>query len=857
MFAATIRAARRYVLPPFLLLWLIRMPLSFRSMMLPLMVAALLTLTACKTAEEKAEDYYKSGLALLAKGDEDRAMVEFRNVFKYNGFHKDARKIYADTLVKEGKLQEAYSQYLRLIEQYPDMVEVRVRLAEFAMEAGDWAEAERHGRAAIALAPGDPAVQAVQLDLDYRAAALAKDTAAQARLVAAAQTLLATQPDSKMTRRIVISTLATGPDPMQAMPVIEAGLQRDPASLEWNMMKFRLLVQGSDTDGAGAQLKQMVTLFPQDTTVSQALIGWYMRQNDLDGAESFLRQLAGPDDGPTEAHLALVQFLQTARSPEAARAELDRLISANQGKPQADLYAGMRASLDFSTGQTDAAIAALQAVIEAAAPSDQTRALKATLAEMLDKTQNRVGARALVEEVLAEDPAQVAALKLRARWFITDDKPGNAIVDLRAALDQSPRDTALLMLMAAAYERDGSLDLASDQMAKAVEMSGAAPAESLRYAQFLTRIGRGQAVETVLTNALQASPRDPDLLRALASYYIDQKQWASASTTLAALKALNLPGSQAEVQSLQAVVLAGQNRLDESLALLKSIPAAGSDLGSGPNATSLAAVLSILQTQIRAGNTAEARTYLDTVLAKSPNDPTLRLMAANLDQLLGKIPQAEAAYRKLVAEDPTASLPVKELYRLLKTAGRTDEAETVLQAGLAAQPKSRDLRWIQATELESAGQIDAAIAVYEALYTESSSDTVVANNLASLISAHRDDPDSLARAETIAKRLRGLDVPAFQDTYGWIALRRGNLDDALSHLEPAARGLPKDALTQYHLGMVYDKLGRSADAIRQFDLALALAGPDLPAPMADVAARLAALKAPTQPAAQPAPATTP
>ena len=134
---------------------------------------------------------------------------------------------------------------------------------------------------------------------------------------------------------------------------------------------------------------------------------------------------------------------------------------------------------------------------------------------------------------------------------------------------------------------------------------------------------------------------------------------------------------------------------------------------------------------------------------------------------------------------------------------------------------------------------------------------MVANNLASLISAHRDDPDSLARAETIAKRLRGLDVPAFQDTYGWIALRRGNLDDALSHLEPAARGLPKDALTQYHLGMVYDKLGRSADAIRQFDRALALAGPDLPAPMADVAARLAALKAPTQPAAQPAPATTP
>ena len=844
------------------------MAVHMSRLILPVLVAALLSLTACKTSEQKAEDYYQSGLALLAKGDEDRAMIEFRNVFKYNGFHKDARKIYADTLVKEGKLQEAYSQYLRLIEQYPDMVGVRVRLAEFAMEAGDWAEAERHGSAAIALAPDDPAVQAVKLDLDFRAAALAKDRAAQDRLVATARTMLATQPDSKMTRRIVIGTLMTGPDPRQALPVIEAGLQRDAGSLEWNMLKFRLLAQTRDIAGAGAQLKKMVTLFPDNTEVASTLIGWYMGQKDMDGAESFLRQLAGADDGPTDAHLALVQFLQIARTPEAARAELDRLITANQGSPKADLYAGMRASLEFDASGTDAgrkadAIAALQTVVKAAAPSDQTRALKAALASMLDQTQNRVGARALVEEILAEDPAQVPALKLRARWFIQDDKPGNAIVDLRAALDQSPRDTAVLMLMAEAYERDGSLDLASDQMAKAVEVSGAAPAESLRYARFLSRLGRVQAVETVLTDAMQASPHDQGLLRALARYYIDQKQWVPASATLESFKALNLPGLQTEIQTMQAEVLAGQNRIEESLALLQSIPpstvastaasaATSAATGTAAVGTSQAAVLSILQTQIRAGKTAEARAYLDTVLAKAPDDPTMRLMAANLDQLLGKLPEAEAAYRKLIAADPVASPPVQQLYQLLRTAGRDADAAAVLQAGLAAQPTSRALRWLRAAEMERAGQIDAAIAVYEALYAEASDDTVVANNLASLISAHHDDAASLARAETIARRLRGLDVPAFQDTYGWIALRQGNLDDALAHLEPAARGLPKDALTQYHLGMVYDKLGRSADAIRQFDLALALAGPDVPAPMADVAARLTALKA-----AAPQPATSP
>jgi len=63
---------------------------------------------------------------------------------------------------------------------------------------------------------------------------------------------------------------------------------------------------------------------------------------------------------------------------------------------------------------------------------------------------------------------------------------------------------------------------------------------------------------------------------------------------------------------------------------------------------------------------------------------------------------------------------------------------------------------------------------------------VVANNLASLLTAHRTDDASLDRAYRIARRLRGIDVPAFQDTYGWIAHRRGDYAEALDYLRPAA-----------------------------------------------------------------------
>ena len=48
-------------------------------------------LSACDSAEERAEEHYQKGLALIEEGEVDRALVEFRNVFKLDGYHEGAR----------------------------------------------------------------------------------------------------------------------------------------------------------------------------------------------------------------------------------------------------------------------------------------------------------------------------------------------------------------------------------------------------------------------------------------------------------------------------------------------------------------------------------------------------------------------------------------------------------------------------------------------------------------------------------------------------------------------------------------------------------------------------------------------
>jgi tetratricopeptide (TPR) repeat protein len=790
--------------------------MSLRPFLTVALFVSALALSGCDSAEERAEKHYQSALSLLAEGDTDRALIELRNVFELNGFHKEARLLYADTVLARGEVADAYGQYLRLIEQYPDTPEVRLKLADLAISRGDWSEAERHGREAVRLAPEMAGVPAVRIALDYRKAVTDRDQEAQKQIYEEARTLLESEPDQRLARRIVIDQLIQNETPLAALPEIDRAIEAEPDTFELYSIKLRLLAEAQDTTGIGNLLQTMFDRFPDNQEVRGALVGWYLSQGDVKRAEEILRRLAGELTASPDGHLAVVQLLQASQGTDAARSELEKLIAANNGSPNADLYRALLAGLDFEAGEREAAQAELEAIVAAATPSDQTRRIKVMLARMLETNGDRVGARARIEEVLAEDSAMVEALKMRAAWLVNEDRPGDAIIDLRAALDQAPRDPEILTLMAQAHERDGSIDLAGERLALAVDVSGRSVDTSLRYATFLLRQGRSDAAETVLNDARNANPNSVPVLVQLADLYVAAQDWTRAEQIGASLQQLGTPEALDAEKGLRASLLLNQNRVAEGIAFLESQIGEGSD--------DIRAISLIVQTHARAGELAQARTYLDAELAKRPDEPQLQMLDAGLHVLAGENDEAERTLRDFIAKDPSAEAPVRLLYGVLTSAGRADEATELLDAALAAQPSSKSLRWLKAGELERAGDFEGAIAVYEAMYAEDSSNVVVANNLASLITTHRVDPESLERAFAVARRLRGSDVPAFQDTYGWIEYRRGNLEEALTYLEPAAAGLPDDALVQYRLGMVYAGLNRPEDARRQLTRALEIAG---------------------------------
>ena len=809
-----------------------------RPLISALLLIAALGLSACDSAKERAERHFQTGLELLQAGDLDRALVEFRNVFQLDGQHHDARLTYARVQRERGEVTEAYSQYLLVAEQYPEDPEARLALTQMAIDANDWAEAERHGREALKLLPADPFVQMIGAALDYRAARLAKTSPAAA--LAAAQKLAKANPDNRdvmlLAHRIQIDFLVTGTDPESALPELEAGLALAPDQLEWQMLKLRILTNSGDLAAVGTQLAAMYEIFPDDSRIRAMLISWYMQQGDLDGAEAFLRRLAADAVAAGEpvspAALAVVQFLQQTRGAEAARSEVDRLIAAD---PANAAYLATRAGMEFEAGNRDAAIAALDTLLKDAPETDEIHNIKVIQARMLQATGNNVGARARIEEVLAADPGHVGALKMKAAWLIAEDKPGDAVVALRAALDQAPRDAEVLTLMGEAHERDGARDLAGERYALAAEVSGQAPAESLRYAQFLIADNRLDAAQSVVNDALRGNPKDLSLRKAQTDILIRLRNWDTALQSVASLRALGTPEALDAANRFEATLLLKQEKTDETIAFLQSLVSKG-DAGT-------AAVASVVQAQVRAGQTDAARDYLDEQLATNPQDPTLRFLRAGLHLLADEPAKAEAIYRSLIAENPAGIRPVQTLYSLLTTTDRAAEAKALLDAAIAANPDTVALQMMRASEMERAQDFDGAIALFEMLYAKNSNSLVLANNLASMITTYRDDPESLERAAVIARRLRGSDVPAFQDTYGWIEYRRGNFEEALANLEPAAKGLPKDPQVQLHLGLTYVALNRPADARPALTRALKIAGQN-PLPQFEAARKaLAALPA--------------
>lgn len=770
-----------------------------------LLVSAL-GLSGCDSVEDRVARHHARGVELLEAGNVQQATLEFRNALRLDENYIPSRLEIAKLYERQREFAAAVGNYRQIAESDPQNVESRVRLAQILAAGNALDEARRVVDEALALTPQDADVIAIRANVLFRQGE--REEALQE-----VERAIALDAENVAANILLVNERLEAGDEAAALARLDSLLATDPSDLTLNVLKLRILSGLGNTAALGDHLRRVVEIFPDQVAFRRSLAQWYADNGDMVAAEAELRRLADDDPSDTEATITLVRFLLATGGIEAARQELDtRNAAAETDLARSLTYTLSLAELDVSAGQTDAARARLVDFVERAGSDPTGDQARVALARLALSQDDRTEASALVEEVLGRDENNIDALQIRASLKIDDYQTESAILDIRRALAADPQNPRLLMLAARAHERDGSPDLTGENLAAATRASNYDPAISLQYAAFLQGRNQVEAAETVLSEAVRRNPSNPRLLTALAQLRLRLEDWTGADEIAAQIAALD--GGAATADQLRAATLSGQGRFDESAAVLRELAEQREDDG--------AALAGLVSAYLRSGQPDRAESILEEALARNPANVRAGLLRAELHLIRGEVTAAEEMLRRQAAL-PDDLLADIALIRLLQQLGRGDEAETHARETVEQAPEAQAVRLLLAEILERGGMFDEAIAEYEILYESAPDSVVVANNLASLLAEYRaDDPESLAKAIRVARRLRGSQQPEFQDTYGWTLFLSGDATGALRSLVPAAESLPNNALVQYHIGRVYAALDRPTDARAHLEAALSI-----------------------------------
>jgi tetratricopeptide (TPR) repeat protein len=320
----------------------------------------------------------------------------------------------------------------------------------------------------------------------------------------------------------------------------------------------------------------------------------------------------------------------------------------------------------------------------------------------------------------------------------------------------------------------------------------------------------------VLVDALRLAPSHLGILVELGDVYLGLGDWPRAQQVIETMQRMDDQEATDLANELNARFLQAQDKTTEAVIFLEGLVADGS--------AGFEANVAIVRAHLDSGDYESARNYVNTLLADDPDNTGVQFMDAAVDAATGNVVEAENTYRRLLEQDDSQIQVWIALFRLMASQDESEKAATVLEEAQVALPEDGTLKWIKAGLLEQAGDITGAIEIYEDLYALDSDNLIVANNLASLMTGTGTDADTIEDAYRIAKRLRLSPVPPYQDTYGWIAYLRGDYEEAVKSLEPAAAALSEDPLVQYHLATVYVALEQNEEAIIQFQKVTELTG---------------------------------
>jgi putative PEP-CTERM system TPR-repeat lipoprotein len=561
-------------------------------------------------------------------------------------------------------------------------------------------------------------------------------------------------PDNLAARKLLAQVQLKLGQPEGALNVLS------PALATSNLDPELLSLYGAAANGSGDKqalieaLQRSEEEHPDDQTVLLNLGEAYLAAGQAQPALAALQKTT--DNGDPRRDRMLIAALMGAQGPEAAGAEITRLLAAHPRDPG---VLDLAASYYVTQGRTD-------------------------------------DARAMLRASLAINPADAGSQVDLARLDEAAGDMSAAENRLQGALKVHPEALPIRLALADVLVRTKAYDSARALLQAAGPSSG--PEVKFALAQVALANNDLKGANAAIDQALATQPGQPTLVEDAGLLLMNANQFDAAlarftQATQLAPKDANYWLNTARAQLALNQPAAARSSLNQADQLQ-------------PQWLPVVATLSYLDMHQGNGQAAQAR--IQALLAERPDDPGVLELEGDADAYLQKPAAAEAAYAKAQQLRPSARLAAN-LYRV-RVMAHTPQPQQPLEQWLARQPQSWPVRDLLGEYYLGPGKSPRRAAEeFKAVVAQQPKDVVALNNLAWALN-QAGDPGAVA----VAQRAFQLapNAPDVEDTLGWVLTHNGQAADAVDHLKRAAKLDPSDPNVEYHLAYALAKTGHPAEA---------------------------------------------
>jgi tetratricopeptide (TPR) repeat protein len=735
-----------------------------------LFVAAALLAGCHGDPNVRKQKYLESGERYSAQGKYREAAIQYLNALKVDKNFADAHYALAQAYEHLRQFSGAYAELARTVELQPTNYKARIDLGNLLIAAGKIDEAQVQADAVKAAQPNNPDVYAMLSAIAARRG----------------------QKD-------------------QALIEMQRAMELDPNRAEFHE-DFALLQSDEPTKAASVEdeLKKAVALDPKSVTAKLILAAFYARNNRPAEAEKVSWDAVDTDPKSLAARANVAEVI--LKEGDQARAEE---VLRQASKDFANDPQGVRVLADYyvNSGQLDKAKAEFSSL--ATKYPKNISVLKGYVRVLLE-VKDYGTAQTVVAGLLKTHPKDPEVAGLNGIVLLNAGKASDAVNALQNAVKDSPKDAFLQYWLGRAALAKGDIDLAETSLRQAASLNPSRLDAEEELAQIARQRGDIDLLADVADKTIAAAPRFPGgyVWRAMVEMSHKSADKAEADLKTAMSIAPQSPQAYLELGKIRFA----QKRYPEGVALLEEA------LQYDPNSFESLRLLVSYDLYQKQPDKALAR--LNTQIEKSPKNSSFYDLLAQLQIQNKNLDQAAATAQKAIQLNSGDGEAVVLFAQIEVQRGQTADAIGAWEQWSAAHPTDAGALAILGTLEESRGDLGKAEADYRKSLEIQPQQPIAANNLAYRMLLNGENPDvALTLAQTARQGMPN--SPTSADTLAWAYYYKGAYGFARDLLEDAIKTEPNNAAMQYHLGMVYSKLGDKSNAVIHLKKAVSLA-PDSP-----------------------------